>query len=392
VLPVIDIPLRKAIIVSVPFLDLQAQMAAIRQDVDATVKRVLDNCHFILGEEVDAFEQEFAAYCETRECIGLDTGISALELALRAAGIGPGNEVITVAHTFIATVSAISFTGATPVLVEVHPDTYLLDPAAVEAAITPRTKAIVPVHLYGQTVDMDLLMEIARRHNLFVIEDACQGHGARYKGRRAGSLGHAAAFSFYPGKNLGAAGDGGALTTDDAELANRVRMLRNYGQRVKYHHDMLAFNRRLDSLQAAILRVKLRHLDAWNASRRAVAQAYAAKLAALPIALPRVEPHNESVWHLYVIRAAQRDEVQRRLEARGISTGLHYPVPIHQQKAYPEFAGQRFPVSEWVAAQCLSLPMYAEMTDEQIEAVAQALASALAGMPAPGGAPQPVRS
>ena len=257
---------------SVPFVDLKAQMATIRAEVDAAFARVLDNCHFILGEEVAAFEEEFAAFCETSECVGLDNGISALELGLRAAGVGPGDEVITVSHTFIASVSAISFTGATPVLVEVQPDTYLMDPATIEAAITPRTKAIVPVHLYGQTVDMDPLMELAERHHLFVLEDACQAHGARYKGRRAGSLGHAAAFSFYPGKNLGAAGDAGAFTTNNAELAQRVRMLRNYGQSVKYHHDMLAFNRRLDNIQAAFLRVKLRHLDSWNAARRQVAR------------------------------------------------------------------------------------------------------------------------
>lgn len=362
-------------------------MVVIRQEVDAAVNRVLDNCHFILSEEVAAFEDEFAAYCGATKCVGLDSGISALELALRAAGVGPGDEVITVAHTFIATVSAISFTGARPVLVEVQPDTYLLDPATVEAAITPRTRAIVPVHLYGQTVDMDPLMLIAKRHNLFVLEDACQAHGARYKGRRAGSLAHAAAFSFYPGKNLGAAGDGGALTTDDPELAERVRMLRNYGQRVKYHHDMLAYNRRLDSLQAAILRVKLSRLDMWNSARREVAQAYAEKLAGPSVVLPQVAAHNEPVWHLYVIRANDRDALQQKLESSGISTGLHYPVPIHHQKAYPEFAGMRFPVSEWVAAQCLSLPMYAEITHEQIDEVAQALTSALEGAPLPSPAP-----
>jgi dTDP-4-amino-4,6-dideoxygalactose transaminase len=373
--------------VSVPFLDLHAQMATIRPEVNAAVARVLDNCHFILGEEVSAFEEEFAAYCQARECVGLDSGISALELGLRAAGVGPGDEVLTVAHTFIATVSAISFSGATPVLVDVDPDTYLMDPASVEAALTPRTKAIVPVHLYTQTVDMDPLMDIARRHNLFVLEDACQAHGARYKGRRAGSIGHAAAFSFYPGKNLGAAGDGGALTTSDPELASRVRMLRNYGQHVKYHHDMLAFNRRLDSLQAAILRVKLPHLDAWNAARRGVAEQYATRLAGLPIALPRVAAHNEPIWHLYVVRASERDELAHRLEARGIGTGMHYPVPIHHQKAYPALAGLSFPVSEWVAAQCLSLPLYAEMTAGQIAEVAEALAAALEGVPVPAGVP-----
>ena len=375
--------MRKDVPVPVPFLDLKAQLATIRPQVDAAVASVLDNGHFILGEEVSAFEEEFAAFCGTRECVGVDSGISALELALRAAGIGLGDEVVTVAHTFIATVSAISFSGATPVLVEVNPETYLMDPAMLEAAITPRTRAIVPVHLYGQTVDMDPLMRLAERHHLFVLEDACQAHGARYKGRRAGSLGHAAAFSFYPGKNLGAAGDGGALTTDDRELAERVRMLRNYGQKVKYHHDMLAFNRRLDSLQAAILRVKLRRLDEWNAARRHVAAAYTTRLADLPVRLPVVGEQNEPVWHLYVIRAADREILQQRLEAAGIGTGLHYPVPIHRQKAYPEFAGLSFPISEGIAAQCLSLPMFAEMTNAQIEAVAVAMKEALRGASAP---------
>lgn len=360
-------------------------MASIRSEVDAAVARVLDNCHFILGEEVTAFEEEFAAFCEARECVGLDSGISALELGLRAAGVGAGDEVITVSHTFIATVSAISFTGATPVLVDVRPDTYLLDPASIEAVITPRTRAIVPVHLYGQTVDMDPLMEIAERYHLFVLEDACQAHGARYKGRRAGSLGHAAAFSFYPGKNLGAAGDAGALTTNDPQLAQHARMLRNYGQSAKYHHDVLAFNRRLDSLQAAILRVKLRYLDAWNAARRQVASEYAARLAGLPIGLPQVAENNEPVWHLYVIRAAERDALQRSLAAAGVVTGLHYPVPIHHQQAYPELAGLRFPVSEWIAAQCLSLPIFAEMTEAQITSVVAALAQATRGAAAPAG-------
>jgi dTDP-4-amino-4,6-dideoxygalactose transaminase len=369
--------------VSVPFLDLKAQLATIRPQVDAALAGVLDSCHFVLGEEVSAFEEEFAAFCGTRECVGVDSGLSALELVLRAAGIGPGDEVITVAHTFIATVAAVSYTGATPVLVEADAETYLMDPASVEAAITPRTRAIIPVHLYGQTVDMDPLMQLAERHHLFVLEDACQAHGARYKGRRAGSLGHAAAFSFYPGKNLGAAGDGGAVTTDDAALAERVRMLRNYGQKVKYYHDMIAFNRRLDSMQAAILRVKLRHLDEWNAGRRRVAAAYAERLAGLPVRLPVVGAHNEPVWHLYVIRAADRDTLQQRLEAAGIGTGLHYPVPIHRQKAYPELGALRFPISEGIAAQCLSLPMFAEMSEAQIELVAQAMRDALQGASAP---------
>ncbi len=373
--------------VSIPFLDLQAQLQALRPELDEALARVLEHGQFILGPEVAAFEEEFAAYCGVRECVGLDSGMSALELTLRAVGIGPGDEVITVSHTFIATVSAISLTGATPVLVEVSPETYLMEPASVEAAITPRTKAIIPVHLYGQTVDMDPLMEIAARHHLFVLEDACQAQGARYHGRRAGSLGHAAAFSFYPGKNLGAAGDAGAVTTNDAALAERLRMLRNYGQRVKYHHEMLAFNRRLDTLQAAILRVKLRYLDGWNASRRRVAERYAACLAGCPVALPQVAAGNEPIWHLYVIRAAQRDQLKQQLEAAGIAAGLHYPIPIHRQQAYPELAGLHFPVSEWIAAQCLSLPMFPEMTEEQVERVAAALTEALQGVPAPAGPP-----
>jgi dTDP-4-amino-4,6-dideoxygalactose transaminase len=375
---------------SVPFLDLKAQMTLLRTDLDTAIAHVLDTCHFILGEEVTAFEEEFAAFCGTRACVGLDSGVSALELALRAADVGPGDEVITVGHTFIATVSAISFTGATPVLVDVRPDTYLLDPTSLEAAITPRTKAIVPVHLYGQTVDMDPVMALAERHHLFVLEDACQAHGARYKDRRAGSLGHAAAFSFYPGKNLGAAGDAGALTTNDPGLAEQVRRLRNYGQSAKYHHEMLAFNRRLDSIQAAILRVKLLHLDNWNAARRQVAEKYMMRLAGLPLGLPQVAPENEPVWHLFVIRAADRAAVQSALAAEGVETGLHYPIPIHHQQAYPTLAGLRFPVSEWIATQCLSLPMFAEMTDTQITTVVEALTQAIRGALPPAEAPTPV--
>jgi dTDP-4-amino-4,6-dideoxygalactose transaminase len=369
--------------VDVPFLDLGAQMATIRPEVDAAIARVLDSTQFIMGEELTAFEREFATFCGTQECVGVDSGLSALELVLRAWGVGPGDEVITGAHTYIATVTAISMVGAEPVLVEGDPQTYLLDPRAIEAAITPRTRAIIPVHIYGQTVDMDPLMEVARRHNLLVLEDACQAHGARYHGRRAGSLGHAAAFSFYPGKNLGAAGDGGAITTDDTALAERLRMLRNYGQTVKYHHETLGFNHRLDSLQAAILRVKLQRLDEWNAGRRRVADTYLRELADLPLTLPVVGAGNEPVWHLFVVRAADRDAAQRQLREAGVDAGLHYPIPIHHQHAYPQFAGLRFPVSEVIAAECLSLPMYAEMTDAHIAAVAQALRAALAGAPQP---------
>jgi dTDP-4-amino-4,6-dideoxygalactose transaminase len=369
--------------VSIPFLDLQAQFASIRPEVDAAIQSVLDSGHFILGEEVTAFEREFATFCDVRECVGVDSGISALELPLRAWGIGPGDEVITVANTFIATVLAVRALGATAVLVEADPETYLIDPGAIEAAITPRTKAIIPVHLYGQTVDMEPMMALAARHNLYVLEDACQAHGARYKERRAGSLGHAAAFSFYPGKNLGAAGDGGAVTTNDPELAEQICMLRNYGAKIKYHHETIGFNRRLDSIQATVLRVKLKRLDDWNAARRRVAAAYAEKLADLPIVLPEVGAGNEPVWHLYVIRAADRDALRRKLADAGVDTGLHYPVPMHRQQACPEFHGLHFPVSEVIAAECVSLPMFAEMTPEQVDTVAEAMRQALKDAKAP---------
>jgi dTDP-4-amino-4,6-dideoxygalactose transaminase len=369
--------------VVVPFVDLPAQLASIRPEIDAAVSGVLDSAHFILGEEVSAFEREFAAYCGVSECVGVDSGLSALELPLRAWGIGAGDEVITAADTFMATIVAIHGVGAVPVLVDADPLTYLLDTAAVEAAITPRTRAIIPVHLYGQTADMDPLTDLAARYHLLMLEDACQAHGARYHGRRAGSLGHAAAFSFYPGKNLGAAGDGGAVTTDDPELAERIRMLRSYGAKVKYHHEIIGYNRRLDSLQAAILRVKLRHLDEWNAARRAAAAAYAAHLAELPVVLPTVAVGNEPIWHLYVIRTAHRDAVQKQLSEAGIETGLHYPVPLHRQKACPEFHQLQFPVSEVLAAECLSLPMFAELSDPQIERVVEALGVALEGAAAP---------
>jgi dTDP-4-amino-4,6-dideoxygalactose transaminase len=370
-------------VVSVPFVDLQAQLASIRPEIDAAVKVVLDSAHFILGEEVSAFEREFAAFCEVAECVGVDSGLSALELPLRAWGIGEGDEVITVANTFMATVAAIRSVGATAVLVDADPQTYLLDIAAVEAAITPRTRVILPVHLYGQTADFAPLAELAARYNLLLLEDACQAHGARYHGRRAGSLGHAAAFSFYPGKNLGAAGDGGAVTTDDPELAERIRMLRNYGAKLKYHHEIMGYNRRLDSVQAAILRVKLQHLDEWNAARRVVAAAYAERLAELPVVLPEASTGNEPIWHLYVIRCAGRDLVQAQLSDAGIETGLHYPVPLHRQKACPEFHQLRFPVSEVLAAECLSLPMFAELSEPQMDRVVAALRVALAGAAAP---------
>jgi dTDP-4-amino-4,6-dideoxygalactose transaminase len=359
----------------VPFVDLRAQYVSIAEEINAASVAVLGRTDYILGRDVDLFEEEFAAFCEAAFAVGVDNGTSALELVLRAYGIGPGDEVITAANTFIATALAISCVGATPVLVDIDPQTYTIDPMLIEAAITPQTKAIIPVHLYGQPADMDSILEIARRHDLVVIEDACQAHGARYKGRRVGSLGHAAAFSFYPAKNLGASGDGGMIVTNDQEVAKSLRMLRNYGQREKYYHVLRGYNRRLDTLQAAMLRVKLKYLDAWNAARRTHAQAYAQLLVGTEAVTPKEADDAESVWHLYVIRTANRDMLQAHLADRHIATGIHYPVPIHLQPAYQDLGYTRgaFPIAERYADEILSLPMYAELTSDMIECVAEAI-------------------
>jgi dTDP-4-amino-4,6-dideoxygalactose transaminase len=335
----------------------------------------MTNADFILGADVAAFEQEFAAYCEAKEAVGLDSGMSALELGMRALGIGPGDEVITPAGSFIASSSAISFTGATPIWVDVEPKTYNIDPGLIEGAITNKTKAIMVVHLYGQPAEMDAVLDIAGRHGLPVIEDACQSHGARYKGRRTGSMGAFAAFSFYPSKNLGAYGDAGALTTNDPELAEKVRTMRNYGQRTKYQHVYLAWNRRLDTLQAAVLRVKLKHLDGWNSARRRLARSYDELLAQTGAATPYVSPDAEHVYHLYVIEVGDRDRVQADLYDRGISTGIHYPIPIHLQEAYRDrgFRDGSFPLSEAAARRILSLPMYPELTEADVSRVAGAV-------------------
>jgi dTDP-4-amino-4,6-dideoxygalactose transaminase len=356
----------------VPFVDLKAQHTSIAIDVDAAISRVIASSDFILGAEVEAFEDEFASYCEAEHAVGVDSGISALELGMRALGIGSGDEVITPAGSFIASSSAISFTGATPVWVDIEPRTYNIDPMQIQAAITNRTRAIMVVHLYGQPANMDAILEIASRHNLPVIEDACQSHGARFKGRRTGSLGAFAAFSFYPSKNLGAYGDAGALTTNDADLAEKVRILRNYGQRAKYDHLYLAWNRRLDSIQAAILRVKLRHLDRWNELRRKIAALYAELLRDAPIVLPHARPDIEHVYHLYVIQLDERDRLQKELADLGIATSIHYPVPIHLQKAYSDRAvgPGSFPVTEAFAHRALSLPMYPELDETRARYVA----------------------
>lgn len=364
----------------VPLVDLQAQYASIPSEVEPAIGAVLERCDFVLGEAVARFEESFAAYCEAPFAVGVDSGISALELTLRAWGIGPGDEVITAANSFIASASAISFTGATPVLVDVSPDTLLMTPETVKRAITPRTRAIMPVHLYGQPVDMDPLMELASAHGLRVLEDACQAHGARYKGRRVGSLGHAAAFSFYPGKNLGAYGDGGMVVTRDESLAARIQELRNYGQREKYCHVSLAYNRRLDSIQAAVLEVKLRHLDAWNARRVELAGHYRAKLAELPVEIPAMAEHVDPVYHLFVLQLDRRDQVLSLLRQEGIGAGIHYPIPIHLQPAYADLghAPGSMPVAEAAAERLISLPLYPEMSLEQIDTVASTLRSILA--------------
>lgn len=360
---------------NIPFVDLKAQYRTIEGEVNAAIAQVLQNADFILGSAVDAFEAEFAAYCDTDYAIGVDSGYSALELILRAYEIGAGDEVIAPANTFVATVLAVSNCGATPVLVDADPVTYNLDPAKIEAAITEKTRAIMPVHLYGQPADMDAVMAIARKHGLRVIEDAAQGHGGYYRGRRVGSLGDAAGFSFYPGKNLGAYGDGGAVTTNDPDLADKIRLLRNLGQRVKYQHEIKGFNRRLDTLQAAVLRVKLPYLDGWNAARRQAAATYAHHLAGLPLVTPACPADIEPVYHLYVIRTQQREMLQQRLKEANIATGLHYPTPIHLQGSYRELghtAGD-FPVTEQLAGEILSLPMYPELTADAVAYVAETI-------------------
>ena len=359
----------------IPFVDLAAQYTILADEINAAMANVLRSTSFILGQDVDLFEQEFAAFCEAEYAIGVDSGTSALELLLRAYDIGAGDEVITVANTFIATTLAISYTGAIPVLVDIDPKTYNIDVSQIEDTITPRTKAIMPVHLYGQPADMDSILAIARRHDLLVIEDACQAHGARYRDRRAGSLGHAAAFSFYPGKNLGAYGDGGIVVTNDEHVADTVRMLRNYGQREKYHHLIRGFNRRLDTLQAAILRVKLRYLEEANAARRQHAKLYSELLADLPVAIPVEADFAESVYHLYVIRTENRADLASHLRDKGIASGTHYPVPIHLHPAYQDlgYGEGDIPISECYAEQMLSLPMYPELTEDMIEYTVDAI-------------------
>jgi dTDP-4-amino-4,6-dideoxygalactose transaminase len=361
--------------VKVPYLDLKAQYESIKPEIDAAISRVLESSQFILGSEVAEFEKEFAVYCGATECIALNSGTSALHLALLAAGVGPSDEVITVPFTFAASVAAILYTGARPVLVDIDPDTFTMNPVATKAAITPRTKAILPVHLYGHPTHMDPILEVARRHGLVVIEDAAQAHGAKYKERPIGSLGDIACFSFYPTKNLGACGEGGAVTTSNTEYARTIRMLRDWGQDRKYHHLLRGFNYRMEGLQGAILRVKLRHLELWTEARRAIAAKYDELLADSELVRPSEMSWARHVYHAYTLRADDRDALQAALQEKGIQTGIHYPVPVHLQPAYAELVHipLALPQSEKAAAEVLSLPLFPEMSGDQIQRVATAL-------------------
>lgn len=359
----------------IPFVDLKAQYQSIKPEVNAAIQRVLDSCQFTLGSEVAAFEQEFAAYCQSEHGIGVNTGTSALHMALLAAGVGRGDEVITVPFTFVATVSAIDYTGATPVFVDIDPVTFTMDPEQLEAAISERTKAIIPVHLYGQCADMDRILEIARKHGLIVIEDAAQAHGAEYKGRRAGSMGDMGCFSFYPGKNLGAYGEAGMVTTDNPEFARTIRMLRDWGAEKKYHHVLKGYNFRMEGIQGAVLRVKLRYLEAWTEARRSAAAHYDGLLAGSGVPTPTAMPHNRHVYHIYAIRVANRQAWQEALLAQGVQSGIHYPTPVHLLPAFADlgYGIGEFPHSERAANEVLSLPMFPELRPEQCEVVARAI-------------------
>lgn len=359
----------------IPLVDLHAQYETIKPEIDAAIQRTIDNTAFILGPEAKKFEEHFAEFCNVKHAIGLDSGTAALHLALIALNVGAGDEVITTPHTFVATAEPISLLGARPVFVDIDPQTYNMDPNRLEAAITSRTKAIIPVHLYGQPVEMDPVLEIARRHTLPVIEDAAQAHGSEYRGRRIGSMGEMACFSFYPGKNLGAYGDAGALVTNDDTLAQKIRMLRDHGRTTKYEHEISGFGYRLDGIQGAILDVKLKHLPAWNAQRRAHADYYTELLSNLDVVTPYEPAHIRSVYHLYVIRTHKRDALLQHLKEQNIEAGIHYPVPLHLQPVYKNLGYQQgdFPETEQAARDILSLPMYPELSHAQMERVVETI-------------------
>src|ERR1051326_1649847 len=360
--------------IAVPFVDLKQQYGSIKTDVDAAIARVIENTSFILGPEVRAFEAAFAEYVGARECIAVNSGTAALQLSLMAAGIGVGDEVVVPSFTFFATAEAVSVLGATPVFVDVDPVSYTVTAAAIEHAITPRTRAVIPVHLYGQTADLDPILELAKQKNLHVIEDAAQAHGAAYKGQRVGALGSAGCFSFYPSKNLGAYGEAGAIATNDEALATRLRLLRDHGSTSKYAHAIVGYNFRMEEIQAAVLNVKLRHLDDWNDRRRARAARYNSALSNSSVVLPQEMTYARHVYHVYVVQSDNREGLQKHLATAGVQTGVHYPIPIHLQPAYAPLGYKRgdLPVTESLAERVLSLPMFPELSDEQIDRVAQA--------------------
>jgi dTDP-4-amino-4,6-dideoxygalactose transaminase len=373
---------QQSMMIKVPFLDLKSHHAPLLEEINSAIGEVIDSGAFAGGPLVARFEEDFAAYCDCLHAIGVGSGTEALWLSLLALGIGPGDEVITVPNTFMATAEAITYCGARPVFVDVDERTYTMDPSALEEAVTPVTKAVIPVHLFGQPADMDPILEVARRHGLFVVEDACQAHGAEYKGRKVGTLADAACFSFYPGKNLGAYGEAGAVVTDNPELDEKIRILRDHGQVRKYHHTMVGWNCRMDGIQAAVLRIKLRHLDRWNQLRRSHAAHYDRALNGVEDLVPPMHPPwVRHVYHIYAIRIPDRDKVMRQLSDQGIGCGVHYPVPIHLQEAYRSIGYERgaFPIAERCAAEFVSLPMFPELTPAQAEIVIRGVKEAVSG-------------
>jgi dTDP-4-amino-4,6-dideoxygalactose transaminase len=355
----------------IPYLDLPAQIRGIRKDLDAAIARTLDNCSFCLGPDVMQFEKDFAKYIGAKHCVCCSSGTSALHVAMRLLNVGPGDEVITTPYTFIATSWAISYCGAKPVYVDIDDATFNLNPKLVEKAITPQTKAVLPVHLYGHPFDADAILEICRKHKLPLVEDTAQSHGAKYKGKIVGAFGDISCFSFYPGKNLGACGEGGALVTNNPAFDKRARALREHGSTVRYYHDEVGYNYRMEGIQGAVLGVKLKHLAKWTAERRRVAHRYHELLADMPLQLPREAAWAESVYHLYVVRHPRRDDLKKHLEANGVGCALHYPLPLHLQKCYASLGHKPgdFPVAEKAARECLSLPIFPELTDAQIQRV-----------------------
>jgi dTDP-4-amino-4,6-dideoxygalactose transaminase len=367
----------------VPYFDLKTQYADLREHIREALDRVCQNASFILGEEVEKFEDSFAELCGVKHCVGLNSGTSALHLALITAGIGAGDEVVTTSNTFIATAEAICYTGAKPVFADIDPTTANIDPQEIERAITKQTRAIIPVHLYGRPAEMDKISEIGARHRLLVIEDACQAHGAKYNGKPVGGLGHAAAFSFYPPKNLGAYGEGGALTTNDDEVAKLARSLRTHGESSRYLHKYIGYNYRMDGFQAAVLNVKIKHLDEWTKKRQAHAEIYRQVLTGSDVKLPEDSPDNECVYHLFVVYVENRDHVRAELEKRGVETAVHYPVPIHLQEAFAHLGYKKgsLPNTERACERVISMPIFPELTEEQVQYAASSLAEVVAQKP-----------